>query len=199
MEFKNILKIKFNLIVGFVLASFFASINDCYAQKNTSGGKDYSPPALESEASWSAILLPDPQSYVKYERNQPLLELMTSWISENVETLNIKFVMCTGDLVDSNTLFHPDGIKNNQTSKEQWEAVSKAFSRLDGKVPYITTTGNHDYGISKHTDNRKTHFNEFITIDKKSENRDVLRDVGLNADGIPTLENASYEFQIPKG
>jgi len=199
MEFKNILKIKFNLIVGFVLASFFASINDCYAQKNTSGGKDYSPPALESEASWSAILLPDPQSYVKYERNQPLLELMTSWISENVETLNIKFVMCTGDLVDSNTLFHPDGIKNNQTSKEQWEAVSKAFSRLDGKVPYITTTGNHDYGISKHTDNRKTHFNEYFPVDKNSKNRDVLRDVGLNADGIPTLENASYEFTIPQG
>ena len=45
---------------------------------------------------------PDPQSYVKYGYNQPLLEVMTRWIRYNVERLNIRLVLCTGDMVEEN-------------------------------------------------------------------------------------------------
>ncbi|HRQ50188.1 MAG TPA: hypothetical protein PLR74_06625, partial [Agriterribacter sp.] len=62
----------------------------------------YTPPALSDPHSWSVIMLPDPQTYQKFERNQPLFELMTAWISENIDKLNIQLVVCTGDLVEQN-------------------------------------------------------------------------------------------------
>lgn len=158
--------------------------------------ENYNPPQLSSPDSWTMILLPDPQTYVKFGRNQPILELMTAWISENIDTLNIKMVLCTGDLVEQNEMINPDGIVANQHSKLQWKSVSNAFSRLDGKVPYITATGNHDYGY-KNIENRKSYFNRYFPVDKNMENQKILREVGLNAEGIPTMENAVFEFTSP--
>lgn len=95
------------------------------------------------------ILLPDPQSYTKFDANQPLFELQTAWVANSIESLNIKGVLCTGDLVEQNEIRIPDGVNGNQTSEEQWRAASRAFERLDGKLPYVICTGNHDYGYQK--------------------------------------------------
>ena len=114
-------------------------------------------PKLSHERSFSMVLIPDPQSYVKFDANQPLFELQTAWIANSLKSLNIKGVLCTGDLVEQNEIRIPDGVNGNQTSEEQWKAASRAFERLDGKVPYVICTGNHQ--------------------------------------GIPTLENAAYEFE----
>ena len=84
------------------------------------------------------ILLPDPQSYNKFDANQPLFELQTAWIANSIEPLNIKGVLCTGDLVEQNEIRIPDGINGNQTSEEQWQAASRAFER--SFVPGITIT-----------------------------------------------------------
>ncbi len=159
--------------------------------------ESYSPPQLSSPDSWTMIILPDPQTYVKFGRNQPIFELMTTWVSENIDSLNIKMVLCTGDLVEQNEMINPDGIVANQSSKLQWESVSNAFSQLDGKVPYITVTGNHDYGY-KNVENRRTNFNRYFPEDKNMENRKILREVALNAEGIPTLENAVFELTSPQ-
>src|SRR5690606_20228932 len=108
---------------------------------------EYQTPALEQEDSWSLILIPDTQSYVKFARNQPILDLMTSWIREHIDPLNIKLVLQMGDLVEHNALLNPDGRIGDQPGKSQWEAVSRSLGKLDGRVPYIAATGNHDYGI----------------------------------------------------
>lgn len=100
----------------------------------------------ENKNSFSMILLPDPQSYNKFDANQPLFELQTAWIANNIEPLRIKGVLCTGDLVEQNEIRIPDGTNGNQTSEEQWKAASRAFERLDNKIPYVICTGNHDYG-----------------------------------------------------
>lgn len=165
---------------------------------NSSAQQEYTAPALSSPDSWSIILLPDPQTYNKFERNQPLFELMTAWISENIDPLNIKMVLCTGDLVEHNEYINPDGKVGNQPSISQWKAVSHAFERLDGKIPYITALGNHDYGY-KSIENRKSNFNTYFPVDKNFQNQKLLREVGLNAEGIPTLENAAFEFTSPHG
>jgi len=165
---------------------------------NAFGQKQYHAPALSASDSWSMILLPDPQTYNKFERNQPIFELMTAWISENIEPLNIKMVLCTGDLVEQNEYINPDGKSGNQPSISQWKAVSHAFERLDGKVPYITALGNHDYGY-KSIENRKSNFNTYFPVDKNFQNQKLLREVGLNAERIPTLENAAFEFISPHG
>ena len=53
--------------------------------------------------SFNMVVIPDPQNYVKFDYNQPVLELMTAWIANHIDTLNVKVVLCTGDLVDLRT------------------------------------------------------------------------------------------------
>ncbi|CAG4995045.1 hypothetical protein DYBT9275_01533 [Dyadobacter sp. CECT 9275] len=159
---------------------------------------DYVSPKLTDPASWSLVLLPDPQTYVKFERNQAIFDLMTSWVSENIDPLQIKMVLCTGDLVEQNELLAPDGVNGNQTSKAQWQAVSRAFGRLDGKVPYVAATGNHDYGF-KSAENRNSRYNEYFPVDKNILSQKLLREVGTDFLGQPTLANAVYDFTSPHG
>lgn len=180
-------------MVGGLLLAFFVTL--ATAQQSQ---PSYQPPALSDPGSWTMIMLPDPQSYQKFERNQPLFDLMTAWISENVEPLNIKLVICTGDLVEHNEMINPDGKSANQPSKKQWEAVSKAFNRLDGKVPYMLAGGNHDYGYHS-ISNRHSHYNDYFPVDKNFLTQKGIREVALNGDNIPSLDNAAYEFTAPGG
>lgn len=178
-----------------VILIFFVSItftSGLYAQQK------YTAPALSDPDSWSMILLPDPQTYVKFERNQPIFELMTAWISENVDHLNVKLVLCTGDLVEENENINPNGKNTNQPSKAMWTAVSKAFDRLNNKVPYIAATGNHDFGYLA-AENRNSNFNTYFPVDKNPLNQKLLRDVTTDIDGVPTLANATFEMTSPKG
>lgn len=147
---------------------------------------------LSDEKSFSMIVLPDPQSYIKFDANQPLFELQLAWIANSLEKLNIKNVLCTGDLVEQNEIRIPDGVNGNQTSNEQWTAVSRAFERLDDKVPYVVCTGNHDYGY-KASENRSSHFPDFFPSERNSCWRTSLVATCNNHLGIPTLENAAYE------
>jgi hypothetical protein len=158
----------------------------------------YQAPKLSDPKSWTMVLLPDPQTYVKFGRNQPIFELMTGWVSENIDSLNIKLVLCTGDLVEQNDLPNPDVKAGNQTSTQQWEAVAQAFGRLDGKVPYISATGNHDYGYVS-AENRNTNYNKYFPAEKNFLSQKMLREVGRDYTGAPTLANASYEMTTPHG
>ena len=150
-------------------------------------------PKFTDDNSFSMILFPDPQSYTKFDVNQPLFELMTAWTANNKERLNIEAVLCTGDLVEQNEIRIPDGVNGNQTSEEQWKAASQAFARLDNKLPYVVCTGNHDYGYEK-AENRLCRLPEYFPSERNSCWRNSLVEVGNNYQGIPTLENAAYEF-----
>ncbi len=57
------------------------------------------PQQLTAAGSSTMIVLGDPQGYIKYDLNQPLFELCTAWIADNAGRLNLKAVLCTGDLV----------------------------------------------------------------------------------------------------
>ena len=57
--------------------------------------------------SFSIVLLGDPQNYVKYDYNQPVFELMTAWTAHHIDSLRVKAVLCTGDLVDQNECILP--------------------------------------------------------------------------------------------
>jgi hypothetical protein len=155
-------------------------------------------PSLTSPQSWSMILLPDPQTYIKFDYNQPLLELLTAWMVRYRETLNIQIALCTGDMVEQNEMPNPNGINGNQSSKEQWEFGVRAFSRLDGKIPYIIATGNHDFGY-KSAENRRTNYDRYFPADKNHLNQKLLRDVAFDVDGTPSLTNATYELTNPHG
>ncbi|MDO5112074.1 MAG: metallophosphoesterase [Clostridia bacterium] len=66
---------------------------------------------------------------------------ITDWIVENQSAYDIRFVFHTGDLV------------NASRSQKQWEVAGQAMHRLDGQLPYLTASGNHDVGSRYAYDN----------------------------------------------
>lgn len=152
-------------------------------------------PELESEGSFSLIVLPDPQNYVKFECNQPIFELMTTWIANNRKRLNIKTALCTGDLVDRNNTPVIDSGKRDQTSTQMWQASARAFGHLDGVLPYVLCTGNHDYGYDVTAVNRLSQFSNYFPPEKNPCWHNAIVSVCNNAEGQPSLENAAYEIE----
>ncbi len=157
----------------------------------------YQKPLPGHRNSWSMIMIPDIQNYVKWGRNQPLLELMTAWIEENIDTLNIKMVVCTGDLVEHNDIINP-GNDGDQSAQRQWESAARSFGRLDGKVPYITALGNHDFSIDRQG-KRSSRFGDFFSIDKNSQNRKILAQNTTDENGQPSIHNSAYELKSLNG
>ncbi|XAL98546.1 hypothetical protein OT109_13270 [Phycisphaeraceae bacterium D3-23] len=154
--------------------------------------------------AYSFVIIPDTQNYTKYEKNQENFVVMTRWIVENLEAHNIVLVLQEGDLVEQNAIMEGGGHGfGDQTGLEQWVAAKRAVAVLDGHVPYILCTGNHDYGIRRAED-RQTHFNTFFGPTDNPLNSDgqgggILRGMGPNAFGAHTLENAYFEITGPDG
>lgn len=153
-------------------------------------------PILTEPESYSWILLPDLQTYQKFGRNQAIVDLMLEWILDQQDNLNIQLVLCVGDLVEQNNILYPDSINGNQNSFEQWNSVSASFSKLDGNIPYILSTGNHDYGI-KSAENRYSQFNSYFPPARNNLSNKFLIEMAPNAQGVPTLENACFEWESP--
>ena len=154
-------------------------------------------PTLQEEGSFSMILVPDPQSYTKFAANQPLFDLQTAWIAQNIDRLNIKAALFTGDMVEHNgkqiSLPLPNPYNGDQTCRQQWEAVSRALSRLDNRLPYVVAQGNHDIGHITATD-RHSLAPEFIHPERNIKFEKCLVSTCPNWEGVHTMENSAYEF-----
>ncbi len=177
MHFKFIILV---LLLG--IKSFFLLAQDRADQQH-----------LTDPTSFSMILLGDPQGYIKYDINQPLFDLCTAWIADNIQNLKIKAVLCTGDLVEQNENIVLNHKMLNQTSREMWKSSSRAFERLDNKIPYIISAGNHDYGY-KSSENGMTHFPEYFPSERNNTWREICISTFPNRNGIISLENAAFEF-----
>ena len=153
---------------------------------------------LEDENSFSMILVPDPQSYTKFAVNQPLFDLQTAWIAHNIDRLNIKAALFTGDMVEQNGKQIsgplPNPYNGDQTGRQQWEATSRALSRLDNRLPYVVAQGNHDIGHITATD-RHTLGTEFIYPERNFQWEKTLVSTCPNWQGVHTMENSAYEFK----
>lgn len=154
-------------------------------------------PTLQEEGAFSMILVPDPQSYTKFAANQPLFDLQTAWIAQNIDRLNIKAALFTGDMVEHNgkqiSLPLPNPYNGDQTGRQQWEAVSRALSRLDNRLPYVVAQGNHDIGHITATD-RHSLAPEFIRPERNTKFEKCLVSTCPNWEGVHTMENSAYEF-----
>lgn len=155
-------------------------------------------PTLEDENSFSMILVPDPQSYTKFAANQPLFDLQTAWIAQNINRLNIKAALFTGDMVEQSgkqiSAPLPNAYNGDQTGRQQWEAVSRALSRLDNRLPYVVAQGNHDIGHITATD-RHTIMPEIIHPERNILFEKHLVATCENWQGVHTMENSAYEFE----
>ena len=173
-----------------------ASATSAQAQKGEPQIPVY--PTLQDEGSFSMIMVPDPQSYTKFAANQPLFDLQTAWIAQNINRLNIKAALFTGDMVEqsgkqiSGAL--PNPYNGDQTGRQQWEAVSRALSRLDNRLPYVVAQGNHDIGHITATD-RHTIMPEIIHPERNILFEKHLVATCENWQGVHTMENSAYEFE----
>lgn len=132
------------------------------------------------DGSWSMVVFPDIQEYVKYEENYSVLDQMADWVVENKNTRNIQIVFTVGDLTYSNT-------------QAQWEAFRASTSALYGQVPIVLTLGNHDQkGIGSYNAcYRCTLFNDIYSMD--------YNDLLGGTFEEDRLENAYYTFIAPDG
>ena len=155
-------------------------------------------PELQEQGSFSMILVPDPQSYTKFAANQPLFDLQTAWIAQNIDLLNIKAALFTGDMVEQTGKLIsaplPNDYNGDQTGRQQWEAVSRALSRLDNRLPYVVAQGNHDIGHITATD-RHTIMPEIIYPERNIKWEKSLVSTCPNFEGVHTMENSAYEFE----
>lgn len=150
------------------------------------------------DKSFNIILLGDPQNYTKFDYNQPIFDMMMAWTQHHLDTLNVKAVLCTGDLVDQNENIVPPFPRfGNLPSEMQWDFVSREFARLDNRVPYLICTGNHDYGYLR-SENSMTRFPDFFNVSRNFTQWDkTLVATTINRNGQQTLENAAMEISDP--
>ncbi len=158
--------------------------------------KTFEPPKLSDPASWTMVVVPDVQAYVERPRNHGILDIMNAWIVDNLDTLKIQPVLFTGDLVFRNDQKNLTPNRYSLLGKEQWKAFSRLMERLDGKVPYILCTGNHDYG-HKSAENRNSWFDRYFPTDRNPQTRKHLVCCSYNSFDVTTLENSAYEFTAP--
>ncbi len=164
-------------------------------------------PALQNDSSFSMIFLSDPQSYNKFSLCQSIFDMQTAWTALVRNRLNVIAALISGDMVEKNDSEHPyvDGhihssaqyqtdLRNgNQTSQQQWEAVSRALERLDNVMPYIPCQGNHDCGPLAAED-RRSEMPKYFYPERNLLNEKHLVSLGENYEGKETMENCAFEF-----
>ena len=156
--------------------------------------RPYVAPALSNPKSWTMVVVPDTQAYSARAVNHGILDMMLAWMVLQREPLRIEQVLFTGDLVDQNDRL--ESYRRMTLADEQWKGFSRIMKRLDGQLPYILTTGNHDFG-RRSAENRFSHFEKYFPTDRNPLTRRQLIACAPNAFNRATLQNAAYEFTAP--
>ncbi len=185
---------KKNAIISvFVFLTAFVSVAQTKDDLKTL--KDLGNPVLSNRNSVSMVVFGDPQTYTQFGVNQPILDMMAEWTVRNRNNLNIKAVLCTGDLVQYNGTIKDKPENCDQTNSQMWRAVKRSFSKFDNLIPCILTTGNHDYGF-KWAETEHTYFNQYFDGSNNKLTFDSLIEAAPNRAGIQTIENAAYMLNL---
>ncbi len=138
--------------------------------------------------AWTMVVLPDTQYYFDRSRRIPpspeVVDGMLDWVIREQEKRNIRLVVHVGDIVDNDT-------------DEEWQMAKSTFGRLEGILPLILTTGNHDY--EKNASLRQTKLNDYFASSNILAPSSSMRVVLCEAFEAGRLENAAYEFVAPDG
>ncbi|MDR1093623.1 MAG: metallophosphoesterase [Clostridiales bacterium] len=88
----------------------------------------------EEDYDYTIVFMPDPQIMTNYDPAR--FVYMNTWIKNNADRLNIKFVMNLGDIIDGGSA---------SSRQRQWASAVDAMNVLYGTVPHSFIPGNHDY------------------------------------------------------
>ncbi len=98
------------------------------------------------------VVIPDPQNYI--ESFPEMYEEQIDWVAANSKQFN--YLIHVGDMTQNN-------------SGSEWWAAQKIMSKLDRKLPYTISLGNHDIGSGprKASDARVTKMaNKYFPLEK---------------------------------
>lgn len=103
-----------------------------------------------ARGEFTLIVVPDTQRYAAYFPD--ILRQQFQWIRDQVDPLNVKFVMHVGDIVE-------------EGQDAEWRVADEVFSMLDGAVPYLAVPGNHDIDRTAIREGRRdtTKFNAVLS------------------------------------
>jgi hypothetical protein len=105
--------------------------------------------AAGHERAFTIVSLPDTQYYAAL--HPEILGAQTDWILREHVADRIAFVVHEGDIVD-----HDDA--------GQWGRASASLRKLDGVVPYVLASGNHDYDRTGDHITRRTLLDTFFPV-----------------------------------
>lgn len=176
MKVKGIVPVLILLLSNLVISAFLLELI-AVARSNSSvlGQKFWAYPAYNPK-NFTIVVLPDTQIYS--QKYPWIFDNQTKWIAENKERLNIVFVSHLGDLVE-----HWDSIT-------EWENANRSMSKLDNKVPWGVSPGNHD-GF----DGNLTHFDEYFGYDRfkdKSWYAGAYKETNTNSYQLFSAEREDY-------
>lgn len=161
---------------------------------------------------WTIVALPDTQEYAEAKTSdKPKVAQyahdQTEWIAEHRDSENIAFVSHEGDVIDG----YRDEEGKDAKIDAQWQFMDDVMSRLDGKVPYSTVTGNHDWktwwdrssSIAKYQEyfgpSRYEEYDWFGGAGPTNgdENRDELNTYQLFSAGGYDFIHLALEWEVP--
>ncbi|WP_199736438.1 metallophosphoesterase [Micromonospora sp. HM5-17] len=118
-------------LVGVTAAAVVGSAGTAAAQ----------PPNLPAtDTTFTLAVVPDTQNEVVYRLSDAWFTRRMSWLVENEDELDLRFVTHTGDLVNWDRVDGPDTITH-----DQYERASAGLRLLeDAGIPYSLSIGNHD-------------------------------------------------------
>ena len=111
-------------------------------------------PYVENVQPYVFAWLSDTQYYSR--NNNGVFECMTQYIADNLEAMNIQYIIHTGDLV------------HNKGKAEQWDIADRSMQTIDS-IPNGVCAGNHDVGTEIEDRDYSyfcKHFGEFRYKDK---------------------------------
>ena len=85
---------------------------------------------ITTDKPYTFIWMSDTQGLAEYYPQ--IYTTTTQWVVDNIQKLNIQYLIHTGDFVNTNS------------DPVQWDNAKKAIGILNGKLPYLTVAGNHD-------------------------------------------------------
>lgn len=112
------------------------------------------PPPKPAADSFTIAVLPDTQKYTYTHPDG--FYAQTRWLAEHKKDYNIACVLHLGDVTDHNV-------------ESEWEVAVKALGQLDGRLPYFTALGNHDYGLNGRCQDRSTMYGDYFPVGKLRE------------------------------
>jgi hypothetical protein len=96
---------------------------------------------------FTVVTLPDTQYYTA--AHPDILDAQVEWIRRQRDARQIALVLHEGDIVD-------------RDEPAQWTRAASSLRLLDGVVPYVLASGNHDYALQGHVITRDTLLDRFF-------------------------------------